>query len=115
TDNGKLIINNLDDFIREFSGITSIENKLKKLFNIEHIRVVTGDSDKDLFVKDELGRAAVSFLKKMAKEKQIIAVTGGTPEASVAYANVPRTQSNSLFLTAHRRVSRPVEHQANTI
>src|SRR5699024_12394811 len=70
TDNGKLIINNLDDFIREFSGITSIENKLKKLFNIEHIRVVTGDSDKDLFVKDELGRAAVSFLKKMVKEKQ---------------------------------------------
>src|SRR5690625_5062695 len=37
TDNGKLIINNLDDFIREFSRITSIENKLKKLFNIVNI------------------------------------------------------------------------------
>src|SRR5699024_12812544 len=69
TDNGKLIINNLDDFIREISGITSIENKLKKLFNIEHIREVTGDRDKDLYVKEELGRAAVKYLKKMIREK----------------------------------------------
>jgi len=115
TDNGKLIINNLDDFIREFSGITSIENKLKKLFNIEHIRVVTGDSDKDLFVKDELGRAAVSFLKKMVKEKQIIAVTGGTTMASVADAMVPLNENKSLFLPARGGVGSFVEHQANTI
>src|SRR5699024_12879360 len=83
TDDGKLIINNLDDFIREVSRITSIENKLKKLFNIEHIRDVIGDIDKDLFVKDEFGRAAVSFLKKMVEEKKIIAVTTGTTIAAV--------------------------------
>src|SRR5699024_12441951 len=96
----KLIIYYVDDYIREVTGITSIENKLKKLFNIEHIRVVTGDSNKYLFVKDESGRAAVSFLTEMVTDKQIIAVTGGTTMASVADAMVPLNENKDLFLPA---------------
>lgn len=115
TEDGKTIINNLDDFIREFSGVTTLENDLKEIINVEHIRVVTGNSDSDSFVKDELGRATVFFLKQIVKQREVIAVTGGTTMASVAEAMVPLNKHNCLFVPARGGVGSFVEHQANTI
>src|SRR5699024_12327911 len=34
TDNGKIIINKIDHYIRESSGINSLDNNLKKIFGI---------------------------------------------------------------------------------
>lgn len=115
TEDGKLIINNLADFIKEFSGVTTLEDNLKKMFNLEQIIVVSGNSDVDSFVKDELGRATVSFLKEIVKKREVIAVTGGTTMASVAEVMVPLNKKNCLFVPARGGVGSFVEHQANTI
>ncbi len=115
TEDGKVIINNLDDFIREFSGVTTIEEKLKEIYKVEHIRVVTGNSDSDTFVKDELGRATVYYLKQIITKNEIIAVTGGTTMASVAEAMVPLNKHRCTFVPARGGVGSFVEDQANTI
>lgn len=115
TEDGKMIVHHLNDFIKEFSGVTTLENNLKEIFNVKHIRVVTGNSDSDIFVKDELGRATVFFLKEIIKKREVIAVTGGTTMASVAEAMVPLNKQNCLFVPARGGVGSFVEHQANTI
>lgn len=115
TEDGKAIINQLGEFIREFSGVTNLEERLKEVFNISHIKVVTGDSDKDHFVKDELGRMTVIFLKQIVNKAEVIAVTGGTTMASVANAMVPLNKEKNLFVPARGGVGSLVEHQANTL
>ena len=115
TEDGQTIINELQDFIREFSGVASLEDKLKETFNLNHVLVVSGNSEQDDFVKDELGRATVSYLKELVDKDEIIAVTGGTTMASVASAMVPLNDYKCLFVPARGGVGSLVENQANTI
>ncbi|MEI3612327.1 sugar-binding transcriptional regulator [Pseudogracilibacillus sp. SO30301A] len=115
TNEGKNIIDRLHSFIREVSGLISLENKLKSKTAIENVIIVAGDSDVEPYVKQALGRATVQFLKTVIKDNVTIAVTGGTTMAAVANAMVPLEGFECLFVPARGGVGEKVENQANTI
>lgn len=115
TDEGKDIILELHQFIRELTGLTALERKLQEKTGITQVIIVPGDSDAHPFVKQELGRATVSFLKEYIDSNVTISVTGGTTMAAVADAMMPMEQANCLFVPARGGVGEKVENQANTI
>lgn len=115
TEEGKAIITDLHQFTRELAGLTSLENELKEKTSIDHVIVVPGDSDEELFVKQELGRATVTYLSETIKSNVTIGVTGGTTMAAVADAMYPIEQAKCLFVPARGGVGEKVENQANTI
>jgi|SRR5690625_1740205 len=115
TEVGNDIINNLHPFNRELSGISYLEEQLMKKIGIKKVIVVPGDCDQHEFIKQELGRATVQFLKKMVDRNVTIAVTGGTTMAAVAEAMVPFEKYECVFVPARGGVGEKVENQANTI
>lgn len=115
TDEGKNIVDRLHSFIREVSGLTSLENELRSKTAIENVIIVAGDSDVEPYVKQALGRATVQFLKTVMEDNATIAVTGGTTMAAVANAMVPLEGFECLFVPARGGVGEKVENQANTI
>lgn len=115
TDEGQDILADLHQFMRELTGITSLESELKRTAGIEHVIVVPGDSDEHVFVKQELGRATVAYLSDRIDRNVTIAVTGGTTMAAVANAMHPIEQADCLFVPARGGIGEKVENQANTI
>lgn len=115
TGDGKSIITDLHRFIRELTGLTTLERKLEEMMLVDKVIVVSGDSDTDSFVKQELGRATVMYLTEVVKEDVTIAVTGGTTMATVADAMVPFKNCTCLFVPARGGIGEEVDYQANTI
>ncbi|TCT18790.1 transcriptional regulator [Melghiribacillus thermohalophilus] len=116
TAEGLRIVNQLSLFMRQVSGLDMLEHQLKEQLQIEHVIVVSGDSDEAEEVKTELGKAAVTYLKQVLKQQSTIAVTGGSTMAAVADAMTPLNQNmECLFVPARGGLGEQVENQANTI
>lgn len=115
TAKGENVIEELREFIRELNGLVSLEKDLQKKIGIRQIIIVPGDSDKGAFVKQELGSAAVQYLRSMIEDNQTIAVTGGTTMAAVADVMQPFKGHKCMFVPARGGVGEEVENQANTI
>src|SRR5690625_1148534 len=115
TVDGENIIQELHQFIRELIGLAALERKLEEMMLVDKVIIVAGDSDEDHFVKQELGRATVTYLSEIIKDDVTIAVTGGTTMASVANAMVPFKNRTCLFVPARGGIGEEVDYQANTI
>lgn len=115
TDEGKEIIGDLHQFIRELTGLTTFERELSEKMGVSQVIIVPGDSDVHPFVKQELGRATVAYLNEIIHNNVTIAVTGGTTMAAVAEAMMPIKQAECLFVPARGGIGEEVENQANTI
>ena len=115
TEIGKDIISNLHQFNRELSGISHLEKQLMLKIGIQKVIIVPGDCDQHEFIKQELGRATVKFLKTIVDRNVTIAVTGGTTMAAVAESMVPFEQYECVFVPARGGIGEKVENQANTI
>ena len=79
----------LHTFFHELSGLSHLEKQIEENTNIAKVIVVNGNSDEHEYVKQELGRETVQFLKKTIKNDVTIAVTGGSTMDAVANAMVP--------------------------
>lgn len=116
TNEGKVVVDQLAVFMRDFMGLNVLEKKIKDKLQISHVIVVPGNSDEFDWVKQEMGKECVSFLKSIAKPESIIAVTGGTTMGAVAHAMVPIEQADEiLFVPARGAIGERVENQSNTI
>lgn len=116
TNSGKLILDQLAEFMKEVSGFSVLEHHLKDKLQLNHVIVVPGNSDEHDWVKQELGKACVQYLKMILKPKQAVAVTGGTSMAAVAEMMNPFTGANDcVFVPARGGLGERVENQANTI
>ncbi|MBT2217897.1 hypothetical protein KK120_19000 [Virgibacillus dakarensis] len=116
TEEGKVVVEQMAAFMKEMMGLTVLEEQLKDTLHVGKAIVVPGNSDNENWVKLEMGKACVSFLKSTIKKNQTVAVTGGTTMAAVAHAMVPFTASNQcLFVPARGGIGEKVENQANTI
>ncbi|MDC3416176.1 sugar-binding transcriptional regulator [Aquibacillus salsiterrae] len=116
TNSGKIILNQLADFMKEISGFSLIEQHLKDKLQLDHAIVVPGNSDDHDWVKQDLGKACVQYLKSILKQKQTVAVTGGTTMAAVAEMIKPFPGANKcMFVPARGGLGERVENQANTI
>ncbi|WP_088032562.1 sugar-binding transcriptional regulator [Evansella clarkii] len=117
TDEGNGILLQLEEVMKEVFDIRTMEQQLKEKLGINEVHILPGDTDEHPWVKKEMGRTAVSVMKKkLLKNSNIIAVTGGTSIAAVAEMMVPDGVTNeALFLPARGGLGEQVENQANTI
>ncbi|TGB02294.1 sugar-binding transcriptional regulator [Halobacillus salinus] len=113
---GQNILEQLAEFIKEVTGIKVLEQQLKDTLNLDYVVVVPGDSDELHWVKQEMGRACVQYLKQHILPDQAIAITGGTTMAAVAEMMSPFSNAEQcLFVPARGGLGERVENQANTI
>lgn len=116
TSEGKNLLEDLEDLMRELKGIDVMELELKHRLGIKKVVIVPGDSDESAMVKNELGKASAICMKKLLSGKNIIAVTGGSTMAAVAEKLTPElTHKDLLFVPARGGVGEDVSNQANTI
>ncbi|MHC8523178.1 sugar-binding transcriptional regulator [Rossellomorea sp. H39__3] len=116
TEDGMELLGKIECMMREISGINEMEQRLKSLLNLHEIVIVPGNSDESPWVKEELGRATASSMKRRLKGNTTIAVTGGSTMASVAEMLTPDlTSSETLFVPARGGIGEDVKNQANTI
>jgi central glycolytic genes regulator len=116
TEDGRELVQELEGFIRDLSGIDTMESKLKEVLNIKEVLIVPGDSDDLTWIKNELGKTCVACINKTLKGKNIIAVTGGSTMATVAEMMNPQSQHHDfLFVPARGGIGEEVTNQANTI
>jgi central glycolytic genes regulator len=113
---GTELLKNLEDMMKELSGLKDLEKKIKSILQIKDAVVVAGDSDLSPWVKKEMGRACVACMKERLTSQSIVAVTGGTTLAAVAEMMAPDPkQSDVLFVPARGGLGEDVKNQANTI
>lgn len=116
TEQGLEVLSSLEEMIKEFSGLTLLEDTLRKKLKLEDVIVVSGNSDVSPWVKKELGRACATCINKRLKGNETIAVAGGTTLAAVAEMMIPDIKhQNILFVPARGGLGENVENQANTI
>ncbi|APC49089.1 hypothetical protein GLV94_02775 [Virgibacillus halodenitrificans] len=113
---GKLLLERMAGFISELKGLHVLESQLKDKLNVGNILILPGNSDQYDWVKQEMGKACVSYLKEILKNQSTIAVTGGTTMAAVAQVMHPlRKDPDYIFVPARGGIGEKVENQANTI
>lgn len=113
---GQMLVDEFTPYFEELRGFRDFEIKIKQTFDLERVIITPGDSDTDPWVKDELGKRAVSFLQSQLNNKQTVAVTGGTSMAAVAKMMAPTDLGKgSMFVPARGGLGERVENQANTI
>lgn len=116
TDSGYEILDKLSTFMNEVSDFSMLEKQLEDKLNLDKVIVIPGNSDDHDWVKQELGKACVHFLKSFLKSNQTVAVTGGTSMAAVAQMMSPFERAkNCMFVPARGGLGERVENQANTI
>lgn len=116
TAEGEEIIDSLKNFIHQAKGLFDVEKQLKEVLKIENVVIVPGDLAEDPSVMFELGKAAAHFIINNIKDKDVLALTGGSTLKSVV-DNMP---SNSLYknitvLPARGGLGRDLEYEANTL
>lgn len=116
TGDGAELLDGLDEAMREVTGLAELEQTLNVRLSPAEVIVVSGDSDREPWVKRELGRACTTRLQKELGEKNIITVAGGTTAAAVADMMTPKPKGKEmLFVPARGGLGEQVENQANTI
>lgn len=116
TKEGKLILERLSLFMRELMGLNVLEKEIKDKLKIARVIIVPGDSDQDERVKQEMGKACVSYLKTIITSSCTFAVTGGTTIAALAEVMSPfDEEGHYLFVPARGGIGEKVENQANSI
>jgi len=116
TKEGKLILERLSLFMRELMGLNVLESQIKDKLKISRVIIVSGDSDQDEWVKQEMGKACVSYLKTIINSSCTFAVTGGTTIAALAEVMTPFDEKGHyLFVPARGGIGEKVENQANSI
>ncbi|MFC3041338.1 sugar-binding transcriptional regulator [Virgibacillus xinjiangensis] len=116
TEEGKLILEQLASLMGEISGLEVLERRIKETLQVENVIIVPGNSDEDHWVKQEMGKACVSYLKGIVHNGVTIAVTGGSTVAAVADVMTPlEVQNGLLFVPARGGVGEKVENQASRI
>ncbi|KPU26468.1 Cro/Cl family transcriptional regulator [Caloranaerobacter sp. TR13] len=116
TEEGKIIIEDLKDFIHRLKGLNGLEKKLEQKLNISNVIVVPGNYDEDNLILKDIGRASAKHLKQIIKSDSIIGITGGTTMAQLA-EEMPnqKGENDILVLPARGGLGRNVEVQANNV
>ncbi|WP_407270752.1 sugar-binding transcriptional regulator [Radiobacillus sp. PE A8.2] len=113
---GREVLEQLATFMKEVSGFSVLESHIKETLQLKQVIVVPGNSDEQDWVKQELGKACVHYLKSVVTSNQTIAVTGGTTMAAVADMMTPLEKAKDcMFVPARGGLGERVENQANTI
>jgi central glycolytic genes regulator len=113
---GRRVVAEMEPIIKSLLGLSDMEEKIRKAFNLKEVVIVPGDSDTSPFTKQELGRAGAAVLRRVVHRDDVIAVAGGSTLAEVAdgLTSSPVFKDN-LFVPARGGLGEDVELQANSI
>jgi len=115
TDKGIAMLNQLRALVSEIKGLDDMESVLKKGLGYKKIIVVPGDSDKDPNVKRELGNVAALYLSSVIRNKDIIALTGGSTIKEMV-ASFPKMDfRDNLIVPARGSLGRVLDIQSNNV
>lgn len=81
---GEEMLRDIEELVPGLFKIQLLGEKIKDRFGLREVIIVPGDSNTELFAKDDLGRAAAEYLRKILYPGCILAVTGGSTLAGVA-------------------------------
>ncbi len=116
TDAGKILLDQMDDAVKDLFGLAEYEEKIRKAFGLKEVVVVPGDSSQFPLRKKELGQAGASIVRKAVRPGDVIAVAGGSTMAEIANHLTPSSQmKNNWFVPARGGLGETVELQSNTI
>ncbi|WP_261134243.1 sugar-binding transcriptional regulator [Bacillus sp. Marseille-Q3570] len=116
TDEGNHILLELENIMKQVSGLHVLEGQLQEKLKLAEVIIVPGDSDRESWVKKEMGKAAIKRLLPLLKNQKTIAVTGGTTLAAVADMMTPLSKKRQpMIVPARGGLGERVENQANTI
>ncbi|HEY3423318.1 MAG TPA: sugar-binding domain-containing protein [Negativicutes bacterium] len=111
---GQAVLFDLAEYIRLLHGLTMLETELAARLRLKQVVIIPGDSDADIMVQRELGRAASGVLGHYLGDNMTIAVSGGSTMAQVAAA-IHMSQHTTTVVPARGGLGEQVEYQANTI
>ena len=116
TKDGEEILEHLNQFIHEIKGLSDLEKEVKMKLGIGKVIIVPGDVYKDETVLKELGKAASLYLKKIIKNNDVIALTGGgTVREVIEHFPKMHHSEDVLVVPARGGMGKKVENQANTL
>jgi len=113
---GRRLVESLAPFMSELTGLSELEQLIRRHFRLREVIVVPGDADADRETKRELGRAAGRVLIRLLQGRGVVAVTGGTTLAALAETiTVDQPLRDVLFVPARGGFGESMDYQANTI
>lgn len=116
TNEGRLVIEDLKDYIHDLKGISSLEKRIKDILNINMVYIVPGNSSEDMLTFRDMGKTASTIIKKIVNDGDIIGITGGTTMAQVAEEmTFEKTQKDVTVIPARGGLGKDLETQSNNI
>lgn len=118
TGSGKEVLAKLDSIMSSLLGFPKKEKQLSELLGIDHVLIVSGNSDQQPMVLGRLGQLLNSTLSMLLPDgRNVIAAMGGTTMAAVAEELTPvlSEKRQLLFVPARGGVGERVDIQANAI
>lgn len=116
TDEGKIVIEELEEIMNEIKGISKLEKKLERLLKIEEVIIISNDSDMNSLVLKDMGKIASEYLREMIKSDDIIGITGGSTMESVANEMSGKIIKGNILVTPARGgLGEDLETQSNSI
>ncbi|MCR4400280.1 MAG: transcriptional regulator, partial [Syntrophomonadaceae bacterium] len=113
---GRELLEQADEVIPLLEDLDGLALRLKREFALDEAIVVPGDSHRDPYVREDLGRAAARYLRSCLFDGCRVAVTGGTTLAAMAQAMAGKVEARGvLVLPARGGLGGDVEEQANVI
>jgi len=116
TQEGETLLEKLSEFMGELKGLHVLENRVMEKLSVDQVIIVPGDSDAQEWVKQEMGKVCVTYLKSVVSPGNTIAVTGGSSIAAVAEVMTPLHKTEDyLFVPARGALGEKVEYQSTRI
>jgi|LAHS01.1.fsa_nt_gb central glycolytic genes regulator len=116
TEEGNKILSDIHGTFYYIKNLSDIEIKLMEKLKLKRVAVVSGDSEKDNFAFNDLGKKAAEIVLENLKNDTILGITGGTTMANLVRQMKKKVRIKKLLvLPARGGLSEELEIQANTI
>jgi central glycolytic genes regulator len=113
---GRQLLESIQPLVKDLFGLNELQEQIQRHFGLKQVVIVPGDSDVSPHTKKELGRAGAAVLRKHVTQDEVIAVTGGSTMAEIAYhLSSSAAMKGCVFVPARGGLGESVELQANTI
>jgi central glycolytic genes regulator len=117
TDSGILLLEELKTFIKHLEGLTTIEQKVKRILGCQRLFITSGNADTGSEALINIGKVAAKVLVDELEEDSTIALTGGETVNNVinAIKMTDLSHKNILAVPARGSLGYKVNYQANTL
>ena len=116
TTKGIYMLDELKDIIKEISGLTILQDKIKNKLGIKKVLLVPGSYDNNKSILKDIARCASEYFLEVLKDGDTVALTGGNTTLEFANSIKSDKKYNSTTVVPSRgSMGNDVEKQANNI